>query len=111
MPVLGQAEFLIGMNYWRIGEKKFKDSFNSVTLTGDGEVRRGLSPRSDWSPRLGAAYLAEVRHVVKGVKNAKFSEQMQQLDAPSTAPSATPSGTAPTRADARPAVEEPLPVR
>jgi hypothetical protein len=82
VPLVSQAEFLVGMNYWRIGEKKFGDSFKTVTVTADGAVRHGLSPRNDWSTerRMGMAYLIHIRNVVRNIKGTKFAQDMQQMN-------------------------------
>ena len=75
-----EAEFLVGMNYWRIADKKFGGSFNTVTVTPIGAVRKGASPRRDWSTRMGAAYLSQVRRVVDNIKDTRFAQEMQQLN-------------------------------
>jgi serine/threonine protein kinase len=80
VPIVHEAEFLTGMDFWRIGERKFHNSFASQTLTPDGIVRKGVSPRTDWSSRLDAKYLAEIRHLVHNIKDARFNRDMQQLD-------------------------------
>jgi hypothetical protein len=81
VPVLKQAEFLVGMNFWRIGERKFKDSFKTLTISTDEPPRLGLSLRTDWSEdRLNASYLAGIRHYVKNIKDLKFLSDMQRMD-------------------------------
>jgi hypothetical protein len=79
VPLLRKAEYLLGMNYSRIGYKKYKDSFATLTLVPEGIVRRGVSPRTDWSERIGARYRLQVENFVRGVKNAQFNQEMQQL--------------------------------
>lgn len=80
VAVVKEAEFLLGMNFRRIGEKKFKDSFHTITITSAGPVRKGISPRSDWSSRLNAKYLMEIRHVISAFKANQFAADMHKLD-------------------------------
>src|SRR5262249_33516062 len=68
------------MNFWRVGEKKFKDSFRTLTVRAHDPPNLGLSPRSDWSTRLNASYLMEVRHFVHNIKDGKFPAEMQQMN-------------------------------
>src|SRR5262249_56909268 len=56
VPVLKEAEYLVGMNFWRVGEGKFKDSFGSLIVRAEAPPRLGLSPRRDWSTRLNGKY-------------------------------------------------------
>jgi hypothetical protein len=79
VPVLKQAEYLVAMNFWRVGEKKFKDSFRTLTVHAHEPPHLGLSTRSDWSARLNASYLMEVRHFIRNIKDGKFAAEMQQM--------------------------------
>ncbi len=79
-PMIHEAEFLTGMNFWRIGEEKFGNSFKSLILTPDGVVHNGISRRTDWRDRINAKYLAEVRHLVHKIKDAALCGEMQQIE-------------------------------
>ena len=64
VPTLKKIEFLVGMHFQRIGEGKFNDSFRSLIVTANGPEAVGLSPRRDWSTRLGVHYTTQLKHIV-----------------------------------------------
>jgi hypothetical protein len=75
------VEYLVDMKVVQVGEGNFKDAFLTVTVTHDAPKRVGLSARRDWSDRLGKPYLAQLRHFVHGLKDIKFAQEMQRMDA------------------------------
>ena len=80
VPVLKKAEFLVGMNYLRIGESKFKDSFRTLIVSTTERQRVGLSPRRDWSTRIGQHYISQIRHLVHNLKEIKYAQERDQMN-------------------------------
>ena len=79
LPVLKRVEFLVGMNFFRVGEGNFKDAFKTITATPTGAPHLGLSDRHDWSTRLGVPYTTQLKHIVHNYKDAKFYREMQLI--------------------------------
>lgn len=80
IPVLNQVEFLIGMNYLRIGEGKYRDSFRTLTISPAEPKHDGLTLRHDWDVRIGRPYVASLRRIVRRMKDNKFASDMRQLN-------------------------------
>jgi DNA-directed RNA polymerase subunit RPC12/RpoP len=80
VPVLKKAEFLVGMNYLRIGESKFMDSFLTLTVSTTERQRVGRSPRRDWSTRIGQKYISQIRHLVHNLKEVKYAQERDQMN-------------------------------
>ncbi len=80
VPILKKIEFLVGMNFYRIGEGNYKDSFKTITATASNAPFQGVSDRHDWSIRLTPRYTNQLKKVVNVIKENKFYHNMQVLN-------------------------------
>ncbi len=80
VPTLKKIEFLVGINFLHVGEGKFHDSFRSlIVMPNDAEIV-GLSPRHDWSTRLGVPYTQQLKHIVHNTKEENLVREMALLN-------------------------------
>ncbi len=80
VPVLKKIEFLVGVNFPRVGEGNFKDAFKTVTVSSSSLPSQGLSDRHDWKARLGVPYLVHLKRHFQSIKGVRFAQDMQSIN-------------------------------
>ena len=63
------------MNFARVGEGNFKDSFRTITVSATTPPTRALSDRHDWKARLGVPYLLAAQALVQNIKDAQVRQR------------------------------------
>jgi serine/threonine-protein kinase len=76
VPVMKEVEFLVSMNYRRVGKKLYHDSFVTVVVTPTIPKQGGISSRTGWADRLEEHYLSQVRKLVSYETNQRFNMEM-----------------------------------
>jgi hypothetical protein len=79
VPRLKEVEFVIGVHFGAIGNKRPKDAIKSVTVTGEGPTQ-GISQRSEWTKRMGRPYVQKLEKVISEAKIAGVIPPFRPMD-------------------------------
>jgi hypothetical protein len=67
------------MNYARLADGLFKGSVRTLTVSTEPGKQVALSPRDDWSKRLGPTYLAQLRPRVRQERSRQRDRAMERV--------------------------------